>query len=76
MRNVLETYQNYQSIHQEKIIQTDEPVDESETNLKNPEGMDLNCVRNLEAKTRETQTSTEYQCFSIFCVKKIVNVKS
>ena len=32
---------------QEKIIQTDEPVDESETNLKNPEDMDLDFDRVL-----------------------------
>ena len=61
---------------QEKIIQTDDPVDESDTNLKNPEGVDLNCMRNIGNRTRETQTSTEYRCFSIFCVKKILNVKS
>ena len=28
-------------------IQTDEPVDESETQLKNPEGVDLNRTRNF-----------------------------
>ena len=32
---------------QEKIIQTDEPADESETNLKNPEGVDSNCMKNF-----------------------------
>ena len=32
---------------QEKIIQTDEPVNESETQLKNPEGVYLNRTRNF-----------------------------
>ena len=32
---------------QEKIIQTNEPVDELETKLKNPEGVDLNRTRNF-----------------------------
>ena len=32
---------------QEKIIQTDEPADESETKLKNPEDVDLNRTRNF-----------------------------
>ena len=51
---------------QENIIQTDEPVDESETNLKNPEGVDLNCMRNCRNQNER----------NTFCVKKIFNVRS
>ena len=31
----------------QEMIQADEPADESETNSKNPEGVDLNCMRNF-----------------------------
>ena len=47
---------------QEQIIQTDEPADESETSLKNPEGVDLNCMRNFR---NQNERNTDFDRVSM-----------
>ena len=47
---------------QDKIIQKDEPADESETNLKNPEGVDLNCMRKFR---NQNERNTDFDRVSM-----------
>ena len=47
---------------QEKIIQTDEPVDESETNFKNLKGVNLNCMRNFR---NQNEKNTDFDRVSM-----------
>ena len=47
---------------QEEITQIDEPADESKTNLKNPEGVDLNCMRNFR---NQNERNTDFDRVSM-----------
>ena len=62
---------------QENIIQTDEPVDESETKLKNPEGMDLNRTRNFgNQNERNTDMLLDFPCEENVKCKKLTELNS
>ena len=48
---------------QEEIIQTDEPVDESEMKMQNPECVDLNHMRNFR---NQNERNTDFDRVSMF----------
>ena len=57
---------------QEKIIQTDEPVDESETKLKNPEDVDFNRTRNFRNRNeRNTDFDRVSMLLDFLCEENI-----
>ena len=56
---------------QEETIQTDEPVDESETNLKNPEAVDLNCMRNFRNQGEKHRLDRVSMLLDFLCEENI-----